>query len=61
MKNIVRTLDYYGYEDDSTMYKRNENYKDEIYGISKLKEQENRKFIKMVKENNNNENDNDNG
>ena len=45
MKNLVRTLDYYGYEDDSTMYK-NEAYKDEIFGISKVKELKNRKYVK---------------
>lgn len=60
MKNILRTLDYYGYDDDSTMYKKNENYKDEAFQISKLKEQQNRKYIKMTKDTNN-ENDEDNG
>ena len=46
MKNIVRTLDYYGYEDDSTMYKRNEKRKDEVFQISKVKEHKNKKYIK---------------
>ena len=46
MKNLIRTLDYYGYEDDSTMYKKNENYKDETFDISKVKELKNRKYIK---------------
>jgi len=47
MKNIVRTLDYYGYEDDSTMYKKNEDYKDETFQISKQKEYKNKKYIKF--------------
>lgn len=46
MKKLVRTLDYYGYEDDSTMYKKNEAYKDEIFGISKVKEIRNRKYVR---------------
>lgn len=46
MKNIVRTLDYYGYDYDSTMYKNNEKYKDEIFDISKVKEHKNKKYIK---------------
>ena len=46
MKNIVRTLDYYGYEDDSTLYKKNENKKDETFQISKIKELRNRKYVK---------------
>lgn len=46
MKNIVRTLDYYGYDYDSTMYKKNENYKDETFEISKIKEERNKKYIK---------------
>lgn len=46
MKNIIRTLDYYGYDYDSTLYKKNENYKDETFDISKVKELKNRKYIK---------------
>lgn len=46
MKNIVRTLDYYGYEDDSTLYKKNENKKDETFQISKIKEYKNKKYIR---------------
>lgn len=46
MKNIVRTLDYYGYDYDSTMYKKNEDEINETFGISKVKEIKNRKYIK---------------
>ena len=46
MKNIVRTLDFYVYEDDSTLYKKNENKKDETFQISKIKELRNRKYVK---------------
>ena len=42
----VRTLDFYGYDEDSTMVKDNENYKDECFSISKLKEIRNEKYIK---------------
>lgn len=47
MKNIVRTLDYYGYDYDGTMYKKNENEINETFQISKVKEQKNKKYIKM--------------
>ena len=46
MKNIVRTLDYYGYDYDSTMYKKNESEIDEVFQISKQKEYKNKKYIK---------------
>lgn len=45
MKNIVRNLDYYGYE-DKAMYNRNEKAKKEIFEISKVKEHKNEKYIK---------------
>ena len=46
MKNLIRTLDYYGYDYDSTMYKNTEDYKDETFDISKVKELKNRKYVK---------------
>lgn len=46
MKNLVRTLDYYGYEDDSTMYKRQEEKKNECFNISKIVEIRNSKYVK---------------
>ena len=46
MKNIVRTLDYYGYDYDSTMYKKNEDDINEVFQISKQKERKNKKYIK---------------
>lgn len=46
MKNILRTLDYYGYDDDNTMYKKNEKYKDEVFEISKVKEHKNKKYMR---------------
>lgn len=46
MKNLVRTLDYYGYDYDSTMYKKNEDEINETFNISKVKEIKNKKYIK---------------
>lgn len=40
MKNIIRTLDYYGYDYDSTMYEN------DPYEVSKVKEIKNMKYIK---------------
>lgn len=53
MKNIVRTLDYYGYDCDNTMHKKNENYKDEVFQVSKQKEYKNKKYMKKSEEENN--------
>lgn len=64
MKDIVRTLDYYGFDDDNTMVKKNENYKDETFQITKVVEQQNRKYINLdtvSEENNEEENTVDNG
>lgn len=64
MKDIVRTLDYYGFDDDNTMVKKNENYKDETFQITKVVEQQNRKYIKLdtvSEENNEEENTENNG
>lgn len=36
MKDKVRTLEYYGFDYDSTMVKKDENYKDETFEISKV-------------------------
>ena len=44
MKNLVRNLSYYGYDDDSTMFK--EDSANRIFAISKIKEQKNKKYIK---------------
>ena len=50
MKNIVRALDYYGYEDDATMYKNDGSNK--IFAISKVKEQKNKKYMRKSEEDN---------
>ena len=46
MKNIVRTLDYYGYIDDNTMYESKTNDKGQTSQISKQKEYKNKKYIR---------------
>ena len=46
MKNKVRTLDLYGFDEDCTMVKDNEDYKDEVFQVSKAKEIKNEKYIK---------------
>ena len=46
MKNIVRTLDYYGYIDDNTMYENKTNDKGQTSQISKRKEYKNKKYIR---------------
>ena len=46
MGDKVRTLDYYGFDYDSTMVKKDENYKDETFDISKVKEIRNQKYVK---------------
>ena len=46
MGDKVRTLDYYGYDYYSTMVKKDENYKDETFEISKAGELINEKYIK---------------
>ena len=53
MKDIVRTLGYYGFDDDNTMVKKDENYKDETFEISKVKEIKNMKYVKSDVESNN--------
>jgi len=45
MAKTKSTLEFYGYDYDSTMVKKDENYKDETFEISKIKEQQNRKYI----------------
>lgn len=50
MKDIVRTLGYYGYDYDSTMVKKDENCKDECFQISKSKEIKNKKYIRPDEE-----------
>lgn len=50
MKDIVRTLGYYGYDYDSTMVKKDENWKDECFQISKSKEIKNKKYIRPDEE-----------
>ena len=47
MKKNIRPLEFYGYDYDSTMVKKDENYKNETFQISKVKEQQNRKYIKL--------------
>ena len=48
MKDIVRTLGYYGYDYDSTMVKKDENCKDECFQISKSKEIKNKSCSKSI-------------
>ena len=47
MSKKLRPLEFYGYDYDSTMVKKDENYKDETFQISKVMEQQNRKYIKL--------------
>lgn len=64
MKDKVRTLEYYGYDYNSTMVKKDENYVNETFEISKIGDIKNKKYIKKEKtEENNNETGNtqDNG
>ena len=49
MGKKLRPLEFYGYDYDSTMVKKNENTKDECFQISKVKELKNNKYI-IVKE-----------
>ena len=58
MKDKVRTLEYYGYDYDSTMVKKDENYKDETFEISKVSDIKNRKYTIIKEEENNNETEN---
>lgn len=44
MKNIVRQLNYYGFDDDNTMYDVNSTE------ISKVKEQKNKKYMRKSEE-----------
>ena len=46
MTKNIRTLDFYGYDYDSTMVKKDEKYKDETFEISKITELKNKKYIK---------------
>jgi len=50
MGKKLRPLEFYGYDYDSTMVKKNENYKDETFQISKVKELKNKKYIKPEEE-----------
>lgn len=50
MGKKLRPFEFYGYDGDNTMYKRNEITKDETFQISKIKEQENKKYIKLDEE-----------
>lgn len=61
MAKTKSTLEFYGYDYDSTMVKKDENYKDETFEISKVIEQQNRKYVKMDTVNNENKNDGNNG
>ena len=38
-------MDYYGFDYDSTMVKKDENYKDETFEISKVQEIKNKKYV----------------
>lgn len=50
MGKKLRPLEFYGYDYDSTMVKKNENKKDECFQISKVKELKNKKYIKPEEE-----------
>lgn len=60
MKDKVRTLEYYGYDYNSTMVKKDENYVNETFEISKIGDIKNRKYTRL-EENNESENTEDNG
>lgn len=47
MGKKVRTLDYYGFDEDTTMVKTNEEYENETFEISKAKELRNEKYIRI--------------
>ena len=49
MKDKVRTLEYYGFDYDSTMVKKDENYINETFEISKVADIKNKKYT-VVKE-----------
>jgi hypothetical protein len=46
MGKKIRPLEFYGYDYNSTMVKRDENKKDECFQISNTKELKNEKYIK---------------
>ena len=50
MGKKLRPLEFYGYDYDSTMVKKDENYKDETFQISKVKELKNKKYIIVEEE-----------
>jgi hypothetical protein len=50
MGKKLRPLEFYGYDYDSTMVKKDENEKDECFQISKVKELKNKKYIKPEEE-----------
>ena len=50
MRKKLRPLEFYGYDYDSTMVKKDENEKDECFQISKVKELKNKKYIKPEEE-----------
>lgn len=52
MKDKVRTLEYYGFDDDNTMVKKDENYVNETFEISKVADIKNRKYTIVEEEEN---------
>ena len=53
MKNILRTLEYYGFDDDNTMYKAQSTdiiESIDVFAISKVKEQKNKKYMRKSEE-----------
>jgi ABC-type oligopeptide transport system substrate-binding subunit len=50
MKNIVRQLNYYGFDDDNTMYKAFKSDSMGVFAISKIKEQKNKKYMRKSEE-----------
>lgn len=50
MAKTKSTLEFYGFDYDSTMVKKDENYKDETFEISKTKEIKNKKYIRPDEE-----------
>ena len=50
MGKKLRPFEFYGYDGDNTMYKAFSGDTMGVFAISKIKEQQNRKYIKLDKE-----------
>ena len=60
MKDKVRTLEYYGFDYDSTMVKKDENYVNETFEISKVGDIKNKKYT-IVEDEEENQDNNESG